>query len=207
MCLYSFFHPDYTVAIGISPIHVVANSWSVPPIVIYAATPKEYSHSISLASCNVNSAGLSVLSFYKKFVTINLMEGFKKFILRGNVVDLAVGVVIGAAFNTVVSSFVKSFFTPIISLISGNGKLSSLYFSFSGVKINYGDFINALISFIIVAAVIYFFVVLPMNKLQQWSHSGKTLDPTTKKCPYCFSEISIKATRCAYCTAVLKEKK
>ena len=135
------------------------------------------------------------------------MEGFKKFILRGNVVDLAVGVVVGAAFNSVVSSFVKSFFTPIITFISGNGKLSSLYFSIGAVKINYGDFISALISFIIVAVVIYFFVVLPMNKLQELSRNGKSLDPTTKKCPYCFSEIDIKATRCAFCTAALPQGK
>src|SRR6267154_6129182 len=101
------------------------------------------------------------------------MEGFKKFILRGNVVDLAVGVVIGAAFNSVVAAFVKSFFTPIMSLISGNGRLSSLYVSLGGAKISYGDFLNALISFLIVAAVIYFFVVLPTNKLQQLSQSGK----------------------------------
>src|SRR5580704_749524 len=121
------------------------------------------------------------------------MGGFKQFILRGNVVDLAVGVVIGAAFNAVVTSFVKSFFTPIITIISGNGKLSTLYFSFGNVKINYGDFISSLISFLIVAIVIYFFVVLPMNKLQQLAQSGKSVDPTTKACPYCVSEISIKA--------------
>ncbi len=135
------------------------------------------------------------------------MDGFKKFILRGNVVDLAVGVVIGASFNTVVSSFVKSFFTPIETFISGNGKLASLYFSIGSVKITYGDFINALISFLIVAVVIYFLVVLPMNKLQELSNKGKTLDPTTKKCPYCFSEINIKATRCAFCTAAIPQKK
>src|SRR5579859_61316 len=118
------------------------------------------------------------------------MEGFKKFILRGSVVDLAVGVVVGAAFNAVVMAFVKSFFTPIESIIGGHGKLASLYFSISGVKISYGDFLNALISFIIVAAVIYFFVVLPMNKLQQLARAGKSLDPSTKKCPYCYSEIN-----------------
>ena len=132
------------------------------------------------------------------------MDGFKKFILRGNVVDLAVGVVVGAAFNSVVQSLVKSFFTPIIAMIVGNHNFSSLYFSINGVKVQYGDFINALISFLIVAAVVYFFVVLPMNQLQQLSRSGKFIDPTTKKCPYCFSEINSKATRCAFCTAILK---
>lgn len=135
------------------------------------------------------------------------MDGFRKFILRGNVVDLAVGVIIGAAFNSVVSSFVKSFFTPLISLITGNSKLSSLYFSINGTKINYGDFLNALISFIIVAFVVYFFVVLPVNKLRQLADSGKTIDPTTKHCPYCLTEVPIKATRCLACTSQLQAKK
>lgn len=131
------------------------------------------------------------------------MDGFKKFILRGNVVDLAVGVVIGAAFNSVVTTFVKSFFTPLISLLTGNNKLATLYFTISGTKITYGDFLNAIISFLIVAIVIYFFVVLPVNKLQQMASSGKNLDPTTKLCPFCFSEISIKASRCPDCTSQL----
>lgn len=135
------------------------------------------------------------------------MEGFKKFILRGNVVDLAVGVVVGAAFNSVVSSMVKSFFNPLIAVITGNHNFASLYFIINGQKMQYGDFINALISFLIIAFVVYFFVVLPMNKLQQISRAGKTLDPTTKKCPYCFSEVNIKATRCAFCTSLLKEKR
>jgi large conductance mechanosensitive channel len=135
------------------------------------------------------------------------MNGFKKFILRGNVVDLAVGVVIGAAFNSVVQALVKNFLTPIISLVGGGNKISSLYFMIGKVQINYGDFLNAFISFVIVAFVVYFFVVLPMNKLQQLAQSGKTIDPTTKKCPYCFSEINIKATRCSECTSELKEKK
>ncbi len=133
------------------------------------------------------------------------MEGFKKFILRGNVVDLAVGVVVGAAFNSVIASLVKNFFTPIIAIITGNHNFSSLYISINGQKVQYGDFINALISFLIIALVVYFFVVLPMNKLQQLSRAGKSLDPTTKKCPYCLSEINSKATRCAACTSQLKK--
>jgi large conductance mechanosensitive channel len=139
--------------------------------------------------------------------TKKVMEGFKKFILRGNVVDLAVGVVVGAAFNSVVSSLVKTFLTPFVFLISGNNRLSSLYFSLHGTKIMYGDFLNALITFLIVAFVVYFFVVVPTNKLQQLSRSGKPLDPTTKKCIYCLSEINIKATRCPFCTAALPKKK
>jgi large conductance mechanosensitive channel len=135
------------------------------------------------------------------------MDGFKKFILRGNVVDLAVGVIIGSAFNAVIQSLVKSFFTPLVSLLTGNAKLSTLYFTINGTKINYGDFVNALISFLIVAIVVYFFVVLPMNKLQELSRRGQSLDPTTKKCPYCLTEVSIKATRCLACTSQLLTKK
>jgi len=135
------------------------------------------------------------------------MEGFKKFILRGNVVDLAVGVIIGAAFNSVVQSLVKSFFTPLIAIIIGSHSLSSLYFIVNGQKIQYGDFINALISFLIIALVVYFFVVVPMNKLQQLANSGKTIDPTTKKCPYCLTEVPLKATRCSACTSQLDSKK
>ena len=135
------------------------------------------------------------------------MEGFKKFILRGNVVDLAVGVVVGAAFNSVVSSMVKSFFNPLIGIVTGNHNFASLYFSINGQKVQYGDFINSLISFLIIAFVVYFFVVLPMNKLQQFSKTGKSLDPLTKKCPYCYTEIHVKATRCPACISVLKVKK
>jgi len=150
---------------------------------------------------------VEVLLLDKQFVTIILMDGFKKFILRGNVVDLAVGVVIGAAFNSVVSSLVKTFLTPIISLVTGHNRLASLYFSVNGNKFMYGDFLNALISFLIVAFVVYFFVVVPMNKLQQFSRSGNSLDSTTKKCPYCYSEINIKAVRCPNCTSQLKKDK
>src|SRR5882757_6732664 len=95
------------------------------------------------------------------------MEGFKKFVLRGNVVDLAVGVVVGAAFNSVIASLVKNFFTPLIAILTGNHNFSSLYISINGQKLQYGDFINALISFLIIALVVYYLVVLPMNKLQQ----------------------------------------
>ncbi len=135
------------------------------------------------------------------------MKGFKEFILRGNVVDLAVGVVVGAAFNSVIASLVKNFFTPLIAIITGSHNFSSLYISINGQKLQYGDFINALISFLIIAVVVYFFVVVPMNKLQQLSRAGKSLDPTTKKCQYCYSEINIKAIRCPNCTAVLREGK
>jgi large conductance mechanosensitive channel len=120
---------------------------------------------------------------------------------------LAVGVVIGAAFNAVVQALVENFLTPIISLVGGGNKISSLYFMIGKVQINYGDFLNTFISFVIVAFVVYFFVVVPMNKLQQLAQSGKSIDPTTKKCPYCYSEINIKATRCSACTSQLTAKK
>ena len=131
------------------------------------------------------------------------MKGFKTFILRGNVVDLAVGVVIGASFGTVVNSLVKDLLTPFISAIIKAPDFSGLMFTLNGSSFMYGNFINALIAFIIVAAAIYFFVVTPINTLVSRTRKEKPLDPTTKKCPECLSEISIEAKRCAYCTSVV----
>lgn len=137
-----------------------------------------------------------------------MLEGFKKFILRGNVVDLAVGIVVGAAFNTVVQEFVKGVFTPFLGIIGGIPDFSHLAFKVGKSTILFGDFLNALLSFLIVATAIYFFVVVPMNKLKDITSRQKgTDDPTTKKCPYCYSEISIKATRCPECTSKLEEEK
>ncbi len=128
------------------------------------------------------------------------MKGFKQFLLRGNVVDLAVGVVIGAAFATVVAAFVKDLLTPFIAALVGKPDFSAFSFEIHGSKFLYGDFVNAAISFILVAAAVYFFVVLPMNKLVEWQNRSKApVDPTTKKCPECLSEIPIEATRCAHC--------
>lgn len=132
------------------------------------------------------------------------MKGFKQFLLRGNVVDLAVGVVIGAAFGTVVSSFVKDLLTPFIAAVAGKPDFSAFAFEINGSKFLYGEFINAAVSFVLVAAAVYFFIVLPMNKLVEWSRrSDKPADPTTKKCPECLSEIPIEAKRCAHCTSVI----
>lgn len=117
---------------------------------------------------------------------------------------MAIGVLIGASFNQVVSSLTKDLLTPLITLFGGKADFSAYYFSFRNTKFLYGDFINAVISFLIVAATVYFFVVLPMNKLIEFSRRGKTADPTTKKCPYCLSEINKDAKRCAFCTAKLK---
>lgn len=130
-----------------------------------------------------------------------MLDGFKKFILRGNVVDMAVGVVIGAAFAGVVTGLTTAFLNPLIKLATGGGdKFSSLQFTVHGVAFPLDNFINAVISFILIAAAVYFFVVLPVNALIARMHKGeKAPDPTTKKCPECLSEIPIAARRCAHC--------
>jgi large conductance mechanosensitive channel len=129
------------------------------------------------------------------------MKGFKQFLLRGNVVDLAVGVVVGAAFGTVVSGLVKDLLTPFLAAIVGKPDFSAFSFTVNGSKFLYGDFINAIISFLIVAAAIYYMVVLPVNALVSRAHQEPPADPTTKKCPECLSEIPIQARRCAHCCA------
>jgi large conductance mechanosensitive channel len=130
-----------------------------------------------------------------------MLDGFKKFILRGNVVDMAVGVVIGAAFGGVVTGLSKAFITPLIAAVVGQPDYSSLRFHFRGTEFPVGDFVNACVSFILIAATVYFFVVLPVNALIARMHRGeKAPDPTTKKCPECMSEIPIEAKRCSHCT-------
>ena len=127
------------------------------------------------------------------------MKGFRAFLLRGNVVDLAVAVVIGTAFGVVVTAFVKDLVTPLIAAIGGKPDFNTLYFTVNNSKFMYGDFINALIAFLIIAAVIYFFVVVPINALIARSRKEPPADPTTKKCTECLSEIPIGAKRCAHC--------
>jgi large conductance mechanosensitive channel len=127
------------------------------------------------------------------------MKGFKTFLLRGNVVDLAVGVVVGVAFGAVVTAFVKDLVTPLIAAIGGKPDFAGLYFTVNNSKFLYGDFFNALIAFVIVAAVIYYLVVLPFTALVASSHKEPPADPTTKKCSECLSEIPIDARRCAFC--------
>ena len=128
------------------------------------------------------------------------MKGFKAFLLRGNVVDLAVGVVIGIAFGVVITAFVKDLVTPLIAAIGGKPDFASLSFTINNSKFLYGDFINALLGFALIAAVIYYFVVLPINALVARSRKEPPPDPTTKKCTECLSEIPIGAKRCAFCT-------
>jgi len=131
------------------------------------------------------------------------LEGFKNFILRGNAVDLAVGVVIGASFGTVVNVLVKDLLTPFIGAIARVPDFSGLIFTVNGSKFMYGELINALISFFLVAFTIYFFVILPMNAL-----AAKTAKPklvTTKKCPECLGDIPVDAKRCMHCTQIISK--
>ena len=134
------------------------------------------------------------------------MNGFKQFLLRGNVVDLAVGVVVGAAFGAVVTALVKDLLTPLVGALVQAPDFSGLSFTVNGSRFLYGEFLNALISFLIVAAAIYYLVVLPINTLVARSRSStKPADSTTKKCPECLSVIPIGARRCAYCTSSQRE--
>jgi large conductance mechanosensitive channel len=130
-----------------------------------------------------------------------MLDGFKKFILRGNVVDMAVGVVIGAAFATVVGAFTKDLLTPLIGAIVGKtGDFATFKFNVRNQDFNIGDLINQAISFLLVAAAVYFFVVTPVNALLARMHKDEPVaTPTTKKCPECLSDIPIEAKRCAHC--------
>jgi large conductance mechanosensitive channel len=132
-----------------------------------------------------------------------MLNEFKQFLLRGNVVDLAVGVVIGVAFGSVVTALVKDILTPLIAAIAKVPDFSGLYFTLHGSQFMYGDFINAVISFLLVASAIFFFVIKPMNLLISYSHKEPPADPTIKKCPECLSEIPIDAKRCAHCAQVV----
>ena len=130
-----------------------------------------------------------------------MLNGFKLFLLRGNVVDLAVAVVIGGAFGAVVAALVKDLLTPLIAALVGQPDFSAIQFTVNGSKFLIGDFINAIVSFVLVAAAIYFFVVHPMNLIAERRRRGQApADPTTKKCPECLSEVAIAARRCAFCT-------
>lgn len=132
------------------------------------------------------------------------LKGFKQFILRGNVLDLAVAVVMGAAFGAVVTALVKDLLTPIIAAIVGKPNFSNIYFDLNHSRFLIGDFVNALISFVLIAAAVYFFVVLPVNTLMARVKRGEVKpDPTTKKCPECLSDIPIAARRCAFCTSAI----
>jgi large conductance mechanosensitive channel len=129
--------------------------------------------------------------------------GFKQFLLRGNVVDLAVGVVVGAAFGGVVTAFTKDLLTPLIAAVAGKPDFSAIQFSINNSKFLVGDFVNSIVSFLIIATAVYYLVVLPINALVSRARREPPADPTTKKCPECQSEIAIAAKRCAFCTSQL----
>lgn len=132
------------------------------------------------------------------------MKGFKQFLLRGNVIDLAVAVVMGAAFGAVVTALVKDLITPIIAALVGSPDFSGIFFTVNGSKFAVGDFANAVISFVLVATAVYFFIVLPVNTVMARLRRGQQPpDPTTKTCPECVSVIPIGARRCAFCTSIL----
>ena len=132
-----------------------------------------------------------------------MLQGFKEFIMKGNVVDLAVGVVIGVSFGAVVNTLVKGFVMPLIGVFGGTPDFSDVAFTINGSLFPIGEFINALLSFLIISAVIYFFVITPMSKLMSKVKRAKNVDPIEKICPECLSAISIKARRCKACTSVV----
>ena len=129
-----------------------------------------------------------------------MLKGFKEFLLRGNFLDLAVGVVIGAGFSGLVNSMVRDLITPLIAAIFQTSDFSNLSFSINNSKFLYGDFINAAISFVLIAAVVYFFVITPMNSLMTRVKKEPPANPSTKRCPECLSDIPLAAKRCAFCT-------
>lgn len=129
------------------------------------------------------------------------MTGFRKFLLRGNVIDLAVAVVMGAAFGAVVTALVKDLLTPLIAAIIGKPDFSQLSFTVNNSRFLYGDFINALIAFMLIAAAVYYFMVLPINALMERFQPKPPAPAPTRKCPECLSDVPVEARRCAFCTA------
>jgi large conductance mechanosensitive channel len=132
-----------------------------------------------------------------------ILGEFRTFVLRGNVVDLAVGVVVGVAFSAVVTALVKDLITPLIAAIGASPSFGDLSFTINRSQVRYGDFINALLSFVIVAAVVFFFVALPVNRLVALTQRSRQQReaPTTRECPECLSPIPLHARRCAFCTS------
>jgi large conductance mechanosensitive channel len=132
-----------------------------------------------------------------------MLKEFRQFILRGNLVDLAVAVVVGTAFTALVNSLVTAIFTPLIAAIFGKQDFSNLTFTINGSRFLYGHFINALITFVLIATVMFFLVVKPVNALLVAFKPEPKLDQETRECPECLSDVPVGATRCAFCTSSL----
>ena len=132
-----------------------------------------------------------------------MLKDFKQFLLRGNVVDLAVAVVIGAAFGAVVAALVKDLLTPLIAAIFGSHDFSNLAFTIHHSRFAYGDFVNVLIAFVTIAAAVFYVVVKPVNALMARRRTEPPVDETTRQCPECLSDIPVAARRCAFCTSSL----
>jgi large conductance mechanosensitive channel len=128
------------------------------------------------------------------------MKDFKAFVLRGNLVELAVAVVLGVAFAAVIASLVADLITPLIAALGGKQDFSTLTFTVNGSVFRYGSFINALLAFLVIAAVVYFLVVKPVNRLMERQKTEPAVDTTTRSCPHCLSSIPVGAARCAFCT-------
>ena len=133
----------------------------------------------------------------------SLGSEFKELIMQGNVVSLAVAIVSGAAFGALINSFVADMITPLIAAFGGQPDFSNIAFTINGSRFMIGNFINALVSFPIIAAIIFVFVVKPMNSLTEQAKTEDPVDPTVTKCPYCFSDVPVEATRCHACTSDL----
>jgi large conductance mechanosensitive channel len=132
-----------------------------------------------------------------------MLSDFKKFVLRGNVIDLAVAIVVGTAFTAMIVAFVADFITPLIAAIFSKSDFSNLYFTFHNSHFKYGSFVNAVVSFLIVATVVFFAVVLPLNALMKRMNllPKEEPEPETRPCPECLSDIPVAARRCAFCTS------
>lgn len=135
-----------------------------------------------------------------------MLHGFRDFIIRGNVVSLAVAVVMGSAFSNLVNAMVKDLMTPFIAAIGGQPDFSKMYLTINKSRFMIGDFLNAIISFLIIAGVIYFFVVVPMNKIMERLKRGEKLTPAEKACVECLSLIPVEARRCRFCTTIVRKK-
>jgi len=135
-----------------------------------------------------------------------VMKDFKEFLLRGNLVDMAVGIVIGLAFAAVVTALVSDLVTPLIAAIGGKPDFGALSFTINKSHFLYGAFLNAVITFVVIAAVVFYLVVKPVNALMAMRRTEPAVDATTGPCPYCLSDIPLAATRCAFCTAEVEAR-